>query len=143
MIEWYLAPMTQLELDYPGVTFIYMTGHSDGTGEEGNLHLRNQQIRDYGVANNKVLYDFYNIELYDPDGAYYGDKYVNDNCDYDPDGGEYPSAPATGPLTGRAATPKTWTGIAAIARTANCLTAIRRRMPCGRCGRAWPDGMAG
>ena len=86
MIDWYLAPMTQLELAYPGVTFVYMTGHADGTGEEGNLHLRNQQIRDYCIAHNKVLYDFYNIELYDPDGNYYGDKAVTDNCDYDSDG---------------------------------------------------------
>lgn len=84
--EWYLTPMTQLELDYPGVTFVYMTGHSDGSGEEGNLHLRNQQIRDYCIENNKVLYDFYDIELYDPDGNYYGNKDVNDNCDYDSDG---------------------------------------------------------
>jgi hypothetical protein len=52
----------------------------------GNLHLRNQQIRDYCTANGKVLYDFYDIELYDPDGNYYGDKSVNDNCDYDSDG---------------------------------------------------------
>ncbi|MEJ5309431.1 MAG: hypothetical protein WHX52_06640 [Anaerolineae bacterium] len=86
MIDQYLAPMTQLELDYPGITFVYMTGHSDGTGETGNLHLRNQQIRDYCIENNKVLYDFYDIELYDPDGNYYGDKDVNDNCDYDSDG---------------------------------------------------------
>ncbi|MBN2007422.1 MAG: hypothetical protein JXA21_29020 [Anaerolineae bacterium] len=82
----YLDPMTQLEAEYWGVTFVYMTGHSDGSGETGNLHLRNQQIREYAIANNKVLYDFYNIELYDPDGAYYGDKAVNDNCDYDSDG---------------------------------------------------------
>ncbi len=90
MIDTYLAPMAQLELDYPGITFVYMTGHSDGSGEEGNLHLRNQQIREYVAANNKVLYDFYNIELYDPDGFYYGDKYVNDNCNYDANGDGYP-----------------------------------------------------
>lgn len=86
MIDMYLAPMTQLELDYPGVTFVYMTGHSDGTGETGNLHLRNQQIRDYCIANNKVLYDFNDLELYDPDGNYYGDKNVDDACNYDSDG---------------------------------------------------------
>jgi uncharacterized repeat protein (TIGR01451 family) len=86
MLSEYLTPMSQLEADYPGVTFVYMTGHSDGTGESGNLHQRNQQIRDYCIANNKVLYDFYSIELYDPDGNYYGDKAVNDNCDYDSDG---------------------------------------------------------
>ncbi|HDQ72650.1 MAG TPA: DUF11 domain-containing protein [Chloroflexi bacterium] len=86
MITNYLDPMTQLEQDYPGVTFVYMTGHADGTGEDGNLHQRNQQIREYCVQNDKVLYDFYDIELYDPDGNYYGDKAVNDNCDYDSDG---------------------------------------------------------
>jgi len=86
MIDHYLAPMTQLEIDYPNVTFIYMTGHSDGSGETGNLHLRNQQIRAYCVANNKILYDFYNIELYNPDGIYFGDKRVNDGCNYDSNG---------------------------------------------------------
>ena len=86
LIDHYLNPMSQLEADYPGISFVYMTGHSDGTGETGNLHLRNQQIRQYAVQNNKVLYDFYDIELYDPDGNYYGDKLVNDQCDYDSDG---------------------------------------------------------
>ena len=86
LITNYLAPMNQLETDYPGVQFVYMTGHSDGSGETGNLHLRNQQIRQYAIQNNKILYDFYNIELYDPDGNYYGNKRVNDNCDYDSNG---------------------------------------------------------
>jgi hypothetical protein len=45
MTDRYLLPMAQLETDYPGVTFVYMTGHSDGSGEGGNLHARNQQIR--------------------------------------------------------------------------------------------------
>jgi len=78
----YLAPMTQLESDYPNVTFVYMTCHANGTGETGNLHLRNRQIRDYCMANNKVLYDFYDIECYDPDGNYFGDKNVSDDCSY-------------------------------------------------------------
>jgi len=86
MLDGYLLPMTQLEEDYPGIVFVYMTGHADGSGEEGNLHIRNQQIRDYCVANNKVLYDFYDIELYDPDASYYGDKAVDDECNYDSDG---------------------------------------------------------
>lgn len=86
LITNYLTPMSQLEIDYPGITFVYMTGHSDGSGEGGNLHLRNQQIRQYASANNKVLYDFYDIELYDSSGNYFGNKAVNDNCDYDSDG---------------------------------------------------------
>jgi hypothetical protein len=85
-INLYLSLMSQLEIDYPDVNFVYMTGHANGTGETGNLHLRNQQIRNYCIANNKVLYDFYDIECYDPDGSYFGDKLVNDNCDYDSDG---------------------------------------------------------
>jgi len=86
MLTTYLTPMSQLELDYPDITFVYMTGHADGSGESGNLHLRNQQIRDYAMANNKVLFDFYDIELYDPDGNYFGDKMVTDGCDYDSNG---------------------------------------------------------
>jgi uncharacterized repeat protein (TIGR01451 family) len=86
MLDTYLLPMTQFEEDYPGITFVYMTGHANGGGEGGNVHVRNQQIRDYCIANNKVLFDFYDIELYDPDGSYYGDKLVTDACAYDSDG---------------------------------------------------------
>ena len=82
MLSTYLEPMAQLELDYPDVTFIYMTGHADGSGLDGNLHLRNQQIRDYCTANNKVLYDYYDIECYNPDGNYFGDQWVEDDCEY-------------------------------------------------------------
>ena len=81
-IQTYLDLMSQLEEDYPGVTFVYMTGHTNGSGLTGNLHLRNQQIRDYCAANNKVLYDFEDIESYDPDGRYFGDKNVTDSCGY-------------------------------------------------------------
>lgn len=79
----YLNEMNQLELDYPGVTFVYMTGHSDGSGLDGDLHKNNQIIRDFCTTNNKALFDFYDIECYDPDGNYYGDKHVNDGCYYD------------------------------------------------------------
>ncbi len=85
-INIYLNAMNQLEFDYPNIHFVYMTGHADGTGENGNLHIRNQQIRDYCIENSKILYDFYDIECYDLDGNYYGDKNVTDNCDYDSDG---------------------------------------------------------
>ncbi|MBN2029508.1 DNRLRE domain-containing protein [bacterium] len=79
----YLNDMNQLEQDYPGVTFVYMTGHSDGSGLEGALHQNNQTIRNYCMLNDKVLFDFYDIECYDPDGNYFGDKYVDDACNYD------------------------------------------------------------
>jgi len=82
VISEYLDPMVQLESDYPDVTFVYMTGHADGTGLTGNLHLRNQQIRNFCILNHKWLYDYYDIECYNPDGDYFGDKNVNDDCSY-------------------------------------------------------------
>lgn len=83
----YLNPMSQLEIDYPGIIFVYMTGHLDGTGATGNLHLRNEQLRAYCRTNNKVLFDFADIESYDPDGLVnYMELMANDNCDYDSDG---------------------------------------------------------
>jgi PKD repeat protein len=75
----YLTPMSQLEEDYPGITFVYMTGHVDHWDDANNKEA-NQMIRDYVIANNKVLYDFADIESYDPDGNYY--EYPHDNCDY-------------------------------------------------------------
>jgi uncharacterized repeat protein (TIGR01451 family) len=85
-IATYLSLMSQLEAEFPNVTFIYMTGHLDGGGVTGNLNVRNNQIRDYVRANNKVLFDFADIESFNPDGAYVLDKGANDNNDYwDPD----------------------------------------------------------
>ena len=85
-IDTYLSLMSGLEKSYPNVHFIYMTGHLDGTGLRGNLHLRNEQIRAYCRDNKKALYDFADIESYDPSGMYFGDRSPNDNCDYDSDG---------------------------------------------------------
>jgi len=84
-INTYLNLMTGLEEDYPGVTFVYMTGHLDGTGLTGNLHRRNEQIRDYCRSHKKFLYDFADIESYDPEGRFYHDKWANDGCYYDND----------------------------------------------------------
>lgn len=77
-ISIYLAKMEDLEADYPAVTFIYMTGHLDGGGVAGNLYARNNQIRAYCVANDKILFDFADIESWDPDGNYYPDE--SDGC---------------------------------------------------------------
>lgn len=86
-IQDYLDLMTGLESDYPKVSFVYMTGHLVGSGATGNLNLRNQQIRDYCTANNKILFDFADIESYDPDHLVnYMQLDANDNCDYDSDG---------------------------------------------------------
>jgi hypothetical protein len=78
MISQYLQPMTDFEQQYPNVTFIYMTGHLDGSGVNGNLRQRNDQIRDYVRENNKVLFDFADIERHDPNGVDYPNE--NDQC---------------------------------------------------------------
>jgi hypothetical protein len=79
LIDKYINPMVQLEADYPGVKFVYMTGHLYFDLYE-NTTLRNQQLRDFCKENNKILFDFADIESYDPDGVYY--QFANDNCDY-------------------------------------------------------------
>jgi uncharacterized repeat protein (TIGR01451 family) len=81
-IRTYFDLMNGLEQDYPDVTFVYMTGHLDGSGVEGNLNQRNEQIRRYVRNNNKVLFDFADIESYDPDGDEFLSRYADDGCNY-------------------------------------------------------------
>ncbi|MBD3257972.1 hypothetical protein GF377_06030 [candidate division GN15 bacterium] len=79
-INIYLDAMGALEAAYPDVVFVYMTGHLDGTGPQGNLYARNNQIRAYCEAHDRVLFDFADIESYDPDGNYYPDE--DDGCSW-------------------------------------------------------------
>jgi hypothetical protein len=79
-INIYLNKMIELEAEFPSVRFIYMTGHLDGTGPTGNLYARNNQIRAFCTANDKVLFDFADIESYDPAGTWYPDE--TDACNW-------------------------------------------------------------
>ena len=103
-IQTYLDLMNGLEQDCPDVTFVYMTGHLDGTGVEGNLNQRNEEIRQYCRNHNKVLFDFADIESYDPDGDEFLSKYAWDDCSYTCGGStcnwadEWCSANASDPL---------------------------------------------
>ncbi len=86
-INTYLNKMSELEAKYPNVTFVYMTGHLDGSGKDGNLNAINTIIRDFCAANNKVLFDFADIESYAPNGTdNLMEKYANDACEYDSNG---------------------------------------------------------
>jgi hypothetical protein len=83
----YLELMNNLEADFPHVKFVYMTGHLDGTGTTDTHYLRAQQIRNYCKTNKKILFDFADIESYDPDTLVnYMEHYATDNCDYDSSG---------------------------------------------------------
>ena len=81
-INTYLNLMNTLEIDFPNVKFVYMTGHLDGTGVDGTLNQRNNQIRQFCQQNNKILFDFADIESYNPDGEYFLDKNADDGCNY-------------------------------------------------------------
>ncbi len=84
----YLQPMAKLEEDYPDVKFIYMTGHLEGQGPDGSLFKANQKIRDFCTENNKILFDFADIEKYSPDCDMNYQQYnAKDNCDYQKPGG--------------------------------------------------------
>ncbi len=88
-INIYLNLMNQLETEYPDVIFVYMTGHLNGTGPDGNVNIRNNQIRNFCIENDKALYDFADIESYDPDGLVnYMELDADDQCRYDSDGNE-------------------------------------------------------
>jgi hypothetical protein len=64
-----------------------MTCHLDGTGADERLNQRNEQIREYCRTNDKILYDFADIESYDPDGLVnYMPLYADDACNYDSNG---------------------------------------------------------
>ncbi len=73
----YLTPMAQLEAEYPDVKFVYMTGHVDIEDDADNK-AANRMIRAFCAANDKILYDFADIERYNPDGTYF--EYVHDTC---------------------------------------------------------------
>ena len=86
-IDIYLNLMEGLIADYPAVAFVFMTGHLAGTGTNGLLNLANEHIRQHCLTHDRILYDFADIESYDPDHlVHYMPLLCNDNCDYDSDG---------------------------------------------------------
>jgi hypothetical protein len=83
----YLDNMQALESEYPEVLFVYMTAPLEGLGTGGALQQANDSIRDFCTQNNKFLYDYADIEKYDPDDdVNFQDYGADDACNYDPDG---------------------------------------------------------
>lgn len=81
----YVDNMEKLVAEFPAVAFVFMTGHAQGQGEDltpGGVHYNNQLIRAHCAAHDRWLFDFADIEAYDPDGAYYWDQALQDNLDY-------------------------------------------------------------
>jgi hypothetical protein len=64
-VQAYLDSMSVLEAEFPSVTFVYMTGNAQATGSEGyNRYLRNEQIREFCRFNEKVIYDFADLDCW-------------------------------------------------------------------------------
>ncbi len=64
-VEAYLQAISKLEKDFPGTTFVYMTGNAQWTKARGrNRQLRNEQIRKFCRDNGKVLYDFGDLDAW-------------------------------------------------------------------------------
>ncbi len=77
-VQRYLEMMSQLEGEYPQIRFVYMTGHTDGDNE--TLEQNNGLVRQYVREHDKVLYDFADIESFDPAGNRIEDP--DDSCDW-------------------------------------------------------------
>jgi len=80
-IQEYLDTMAYFEEQFPNVTFFYMTGHCVAPGppnhqqiEYDRLHTNNNIIREFCINNNKVLFDFADIESWDLDGNYHPEE---------------------------------------------------------------------
>lgn len=67
-VQAYLDSIGKLESEFPNVTFIYSTAHAQYLWDpqyqiDGyNRHLRNEQIRQYCQNQNKVLFDFGDLD---------------------------------------------------------------------------------
>jgi hypothetical protein len=79
MSEHYFAPAEAIVNDY-GIDFVYMTGHLEGTGPTGANYQANNIIRQYVQDIDGVLFDFADIESYDPAGNYYPNG--SDACEW-------------------------------------------------------------
>ena len=69
-LDAYFSALGTLEAEYPEVTFVYMTDTADyNSGYGYNRHQRNDEIRQYCLENNKVLFDFGELECWSLDGT--------------------------------------------------------------------------
>jgi hypothetical protein len=81
----YVDNMEKLVAEYPDVSFVFMTGHAEGQGEDmtpDRVHYNNELIRRHCADKDRILYDFANIEAYNPDGEYFWDLAMRDNLNY-------------------------------------------------------------
>jgi hypothetical protein len=101
-VQAYIDDMEELMVRYPEVKFVFMTGHNDSHFTT-DVVVNRKMIKDHCIANNRILFDFSDIEAYDPDGNFYGDwdagnnqlpqssmYFLTEDISYDMDGGTTP-----------------------------------------------------
>jgi hypothetical protein len=67
------------------VQFVFMTGHAEGGGAGDGSDARNRLIRQHCQTHGRILFDFADIENFDPDNNFFLDKLVHDDLSYDSD----------------------------------------------------------
>jgi hypothetical protein len=64
-VQAYLDSMAALEAEFPNVTFIYFTGNAQAIDEDGlNRYQRNNEVRQFCLNNNRVLFDFADLDCW-------------------------------------------------------------------------------
>ncbi len=62
------------------VTFVFQTACGQRTvGRNDLVFAKNDSIRNHCISHNRILYDFNDIECYNPNGVYFGDGDANGN----------------------------------------------------------------
>jgi hypothetical protein len=69
-VNLYINKLKNLDNQYADVDMIYFTGHTD-PGARATLNRNNNKVRDYVIAYGGILFDFNDIESFDPTGRYY------------------------------------------------------------------------
>lgn len=65
----YLDAMTTLETANPGITFVYMTSNAQEDGSTGyNRWVNNEMVRQYCLDNDKILFDFADLDCWSNGG---------------------------------------------------------------------------
>ncbi len=77
-VQLYLDNMAAWDQGYGDMGFILMTGHTDGGG--ATLASNNNLARQYATDNDMILFDFADIETYDPLGGGPYDNNSEGNC---------------------------------------------------------------
>ncbi len=79
-IRQYIETMVQFGTEYPDVGFIFYTGHTDGSEPGSGLWRHNDMVRNQVKSQGGILFDFADIESYDPAGNFY--PTASDTCQW-------------------------------------------------------------